>query len=90
MTSPAFDDFAGFRAALTATDGDPGLARTGRRCLILNGEDAFRDSHINRLEQDLQAYAGERDFWRGQSEGTVVWRLVRLAQKAYSHFFRSS
>jgi len=104
MTSPSFGDFASFRAALSASDGDPVLRLIGRRCLVLTGDESTLGGYARKLERDVQAFVAardywqqqyeaaleSRDFWRGQSEGRLTWRLVRLARRAYSRFSRSS
>ena len=54
MTSPALNDFTAFRAALSADDGDAGLARIGRRTLGLS-EGSDREAYVNKLERDIEA-----------------------------------
>ncbi len=68
MTSPSFENFASFRAALAAADGDPALARTGRRCLILSGDESSSEGHISKLERDIMSFVEARDFWHRQCE----------------------
>jgi glycosyltransferase involved in cell wall biosynthesis len=80
MTSPPLDDFASFRAALSAPEGDQALINAGRRCLILHGEGSSLSLYARKLERDIEAYIEAREYWRQRSETrkrASLWSLIK-------------
>jgi len=87
LTSPGVADYTGFRAVLTATDGETELATAGRRCLALLSAGPGQNK-LEKLQSDIEKYIEARDYFRQQADSwrrkaehqqRVLARLKRIA-----------
>ncbi|WP_434033473.1 glycosyltransferase family 2 protein [Cupriavidus sp. a3] len=82
MATPEFADFASFRSAVTASEGDSNLERAGRRALTTYREGSPGFAYAAKLERDIGEFVHARNYWQAQAEH---WeRMYQLRHTRYT------